>query len=175
MSSFVKDIDSLDQKDFKPELIIAKAIDETETKIEMATDSSTSSSIIGGTKFECTAKHGAISIISGPRSISSIKTVLDSIKYKMNSLYKERYELNSSLSGSICVYFEIDSEGRTKQVSIYQNSLNDKLMEEKLISLLSVKKFKQLDKGNSLTACSYNLIFTEKIAKTSKEQWLQSY
>lgn len=168
MSTFISDIDSLDQIDLEPDLIIAKAEDEDQNKIEVVTDSLTSPSIIDSTKFKCLAKHGTITKISGPRSISSIKAVMDSMKHKMNSLYKERYELNSSLSGSLCVYFEIDSDGRTKKISIYKNDLNDKPMEEKLISLLSNKKFKQLEKEFSSTAFCYNLIFTEKIAKSSK-------
>ncbi|MBN2037740.1 MAG: AgmX/PglI C-terminal domain-containing protein [Chitinispirillaceae bacterium] len=171
LSKFIKDIDSLDATIQYADM--PSAHNDTSQTIEKPATTAMVVPIENNMSQKkhapsCLEKHGGILVISGKRGVSSIKRVLDSIKLQLTSLYKDRYEINPSLSGSLCVYFTINSNGTVGAISIIQNTLNDSPIEDKLIELLSTMKFRKLTDRSENTEVTYRLVFTEQMAKASK-------
>jgi hypothetical protein len=160
VNQLVKDIDSLDDKTYAEKTTPdngAKTISEIPV-------SDTSAKI---DTLAIPKENGGFAIIRGKRNLSSIRFLLDSIKTEFKSVYHDRFELDSTISGDICVSFIITSDGYTKFVKIVRNSLNDKPIQEKLISSLSGLRFDKIA-DNSETEILYNLSFKAESAKSSK-------
>jgi hypothetical protein len=93
---------------------------------------------------------------------------LDSVRLELNSVYKDRFELNPSLDGDICIFFSISPEGKTDRITIIQNSLNDKPIEDMLIDFLAKKQFYKIASDKGTSEIIYNLQFKASSARASK-------
>lgn len=169
-AQLINDIDSIDSGYLNVDNRVPETINQVQSSIKPDSGEilpEVTNVDLKSDKVDCPGKKNGIVIESGKRSLSSIKYALDNIKIKLKSVYNDRFELNQSLSGSICVNFSISSDGKVSNVRILRNSLQDKPIEEKLIDLLAKHQFKKISEEEP-TMVSYNLQFDKKSAKSSK-------
>ncbi len=170
ISHFISDIDSLDRIDFSPTPAHETAGLSPEAPVAplQLSDTSVARYLQNSSGIECPEKSGTVQVISGERSASGIKSVMDTVRLQLNRLYRERYELNPSLSGDLCLFFEIDGSGKVDNIIFLQNTLNDKPMEEKLTGFLASYKFSKRKNKADVTRATCRLTFTEESAKSAK-------
>lgn len=169
-TQLIADIDSIDRGDLIVDTRDNKTVIPVQSSVESYSDKKMYETFAYESKLEtveCPKEKNGMVIVSGTRSRTSVKVVLDNIKADLRTLYNDRFELNPSLFGSICLQFSISSEGEVYDTRILQNNLNDKPIEDKLLQLLGKKKFYKL-KEKKETIVSYNINFDSKSAKSSK-------
>jgi hypothetical protein len=118
----------------------------------------------------CPLKQGNVEVLSGPLSATGIRSRLDTIHYTVKKLYRKRLRKTLSITGSLCLYFEIDENGRTGNISFVSNTLNDPEIENGLITALEKRKFRKSRKNKEITRATWYLEFDpEKFKKTQAE------
>jgi hypothetical protein len=170
IDQLLHDIDSLDNK---PSVALnSKEVSADQFPSDSGTSASPKQQVPNNEstvdKSSCPNENGGIAIISGKRNISNIKMALDSVRLELNSVYKDRFELNPSLDGDICIFFSISPEGKTDRITIIQNSLNDKPIEDMLIDFLAKKQFYKIASDKGTSEIIYNLQFKASSARASK-------
>lgn len=123
--------------------------------------------------FPCPNEPNGFLRLSGKRDKCTIESALDSIKSDLQSVYCNRFELNPTLAGSICVYFCITPRGSIKGIKIIKNTLHDKPLEDKIIELLSQRRFDvrvTFDTTNTEVTCNFQ--FAPQTATTRKGVWI---
>lgn len=120
-------------------------------------------------KADCPENNGGIKVVSGKYDLYNITYTMSTIKTSLNALYKQRFELDTALDGSMCVYFEINRQGKSENINIIENSVNDKLITEQLIDKLSEAEFKGPSGDQARVGITYKLIFSKESVKSNKK------
>ena len=170
IDSLIIDIQTIDTS--KSHLLLSANINENDFTRSTFTQDNKQNIGSGLKKLECPKNDGEFTSSIGKGIIFRIKLALDSIKYELKSIFKDRSELNNSLGGSICVTFEISTSGNIGNVQFIHNTLNDKLLENKFLYLLTTKKIRNLEKVSETIAVSYRLDFKPITTKTLKTSHL---
>lgn len=120
-------------------------------------------------KADCPEKNGGMKVVSGKYDLYNISYTMSSIKSSLNTLYKQRFELDTSLDGSLCVYFEINRLGKSENINIIESTINDKLITEELINKLSETEFARPSGDQARVGITYKLIFSKESVKSNKQ------
>lgn len=167
VAELVADLDSLDKQTAASSLpATPDAIAQPDSPVLADTNSTTSPDRYESTQsIKC---PDSMLTIQGVRTRSGIKPAIDSIRLMLKRLYNERYEVNSSLGGSMCISFPIDKNGKTGDIVFINDDLNDPPLKNALVKHMSSVRFSKTKKSAEPTLVTCRFVFNPASAKSSK-------
>ncbi len=159
IENLIHDIDSLDN--LSASLIHSVGLESDNTALPEL-------NLYDSYKADCPGGNGEMKVVSGKYDLYNISYTMSSIKTSMNTLYKQRFELDTSLDGSVCVYFEINRHGKSENIDIIESTISDKLISEEIINKLSETEFPRPTGDQARVCITYKLIFSKESVKSNK-------